>query len=180
VSKPPIIIGRIGAPHGVQGWVRIISHTEIAQDIFDFDYWMIALPKAETDPTLGPLYQVTLADIPYKAQTNKLIALLPDCKNREHAAKLTNRVIMIEHQQLPLLDEGYYWTDLVGLEVYNLEAVYLGKIIEVFNTGANDILAVKKSDAKHRCLIPFVEDHVVKEVDLTHNRLTVDWDSEIP
>ena len=72
----------------------------------------------------------------------------------------------------PELEEGdYYWHDLIGCSVVNLEGYTMGTVTEMMETGSNDVLVVKANtkDAfgKQERLIPFLYEQVVKRVDLT-------------
>jgi 16S rRNA processing protein RimM len=64
------------------------------------------------------------------------------------------------------------------LTVVNASDQILGSVASLMETGANDVLVVKGNDnsidSRER-LIPYVEERVVKRVDLTAGRLVVDW-----
>ena len=66
----------------------------------------------------------------------------------------------------------FYWADLTGLMVKNLDGVDLGKVNRLLETGANDVLEV--IDQKTR-LIPYVPEVFVLDVDLESRTITVDW-----
>jgi 16S rRNA processing protein RimM len=71
--------------------------------------------------------------------------------------------------------DGYYWSDLIGLEVINLQDECLGSVVSLLETGANDVLQVQdEKEGSTERLIPFTAQVIVK-VDLTACRLTVDW-----
>ncbi len=75
---------------------------------------------------------------------------------------------------MPRLPEGqYYWVDLIGHQVENLEGVALGTVADVTSNGAQDVLVV--SDASVRRLIPFVAPQIVKQVDSAAGRIVCDW-----
>ena len=78
---------------------------------------------------------------------------------------------------MPTLTEGeYYWHDLIGLEVYNQDKVNLGKIKNIVETGANDVLVINKiGENKIETLIPLVMGVYVKRVDLIDKTIFVDW-----
>jgi 16S rRNA processing protein RimM len=77
---------------------------------------------------------------------------------------------------LPELHEGeYYWNDLQGLRVENLDGVELGRISYVFETGANDVIVVK---GRREYLIPFTWGNAVRRVDLEKGLMIVDWDPD--
>ena len=79
----------------------------------------------------------------------------------------------------PLAERDYYWIDLIGLSVINLEGVMLGKIDHLIETGANDVMVVH-SEEQHASvagaerLLPWTAT-VVTRVDLENGVMTVDW-----
>ena len=96
-------------------------------------------------------------------------------ENRDQAIESKGQILAVDRQQLPQLEENeYYWDDLIGLNVYDLQHNDLGKVIELIETGANDVLVV--SGEKER-LIPYIPQVIVK-IDLTEKRIEVDWDKE--
>ena len=78
---------------------------------------------------------------------NILTALLEQCADRNAATELKGLQIAIPRSQLPVLSnsgkDGYYWSDLIGLEVVNLQGEALGKVTGLLETGANDVLQVQ-------------------------------------
>jgi 16S rRNA processing protein RimM len=69
----------------------------------------------------------------------------------------------------------FYWADLVGLEVETLAGRRLGRVRELFETPAHDMLVVS---GERDWLIPCVLGPIVKSVDLDAGRIRVDWDPE--
>ena len=86
--------------------------------------------------------------------------------------------VAIPRSLLPVLSkngkDGYYWSDLIGLEVVNLQSEEFGKVTGLLETGANDVLLVKSIEYARERLIPFVN-QVVVQVALKACRITVDW-----
>lgn len=86
------------------------------------------------------------------------INLVEDFKNKE---------IEIDRVDLPKLKEGeYYIEDLIGLDVYTDEGKLLGKLDDIFNTGANDIYQV------NNILLPAIPD-VIKKIDIENQKIIV-------
>jgi 16S rRNA processing protein RimM len=69
----------------------------------------------------------------------------------------------------------YYWNDLIGLAVVNMQDQPLGRVKSLIETGANEVLVVV--DGERERLLPFVE-HVVKAVDVPGGTIRADWDSD--
>ena len=71
----------------------------------------------------------------------------------------------------------YYWADLEGLSVANIDGVDFGKVSHLFSTGANDVLVAKDANGRER-MIPFVTGQFVHDIDIDGGRIIVDWDAE--
>ena len=95
--------------------------------------------------------------------------------NRDQAIESKGQILAVDRKELPQLEDNeYYWDDLIGLSVYDLQQQNLGIVTELIETGANDVLVV--SGEKDR-LIPYIPQVIVK-IDLTGKRIEVDWDKE--
>lgn len=79
-----------------------------------------------------------------------------------------------------LTDGEYYWYQLQGLKVTNLEGQLLGKIVDLMETGSNDVMEVKPCpgslDDRDR-LLPYTEQCVLS-IDLAAGEMKVDWDAD--
>lgn len=167
----PIVLGKMGAAYGIRGWLKVFSSTDDAESIFDYQPWFIQ--------RAGQWQLVKLEG--WKRHNQDMIIKVEGIDNRDDAALLTHCEIMIDAQQLPELDSGdYYWKDLIGCRVITVNGYDLGKVTELMETGSNDVLVVKANlkdafGAKER-LIPFLEQQVIRNIDLTHSTIEVDWD----
>lgn len=117
-----------------------------------------------------------------KVQGKYLIARLKGIDDRDQAEALTGAEIWIGTSQLQELDEGeFYWHQLEGLTVVNESGEVFGDVSHLVDTGANDVLIVEATleslDDRQR-LIPYVKDHVIKQVDLNSRRIVVSWDAD--
>ncbi len=161
-----ISVGKVGAPFGLEGAVKIVSFTEHPEDIFDYHPWYINKK--------GNWVEVTLEG---EALHGKyLVAKFINSGERDEAQQWTNCEIAVKRSQLPELAEGqYYWSDLEGLTVKTVAGLILGIVDEVMETGANPVLVVQ-GEVRH--LIPYLPEQVIKEVNLASNFLIVDWDQD--
>jgi len=80
------------------------------------------------------------------------------------------------HQLKPTEPDEFYWSDLTGLEVLNVNGVHLGRVDNIVETGAHDVLLVKDKVLNTQRLIPFVMGEIVKEVSLVNGVIRVDWE----
>lgn len=166
MSADLVIIGKVGAPHGIRGWLSIHSSTQPRENILEYLPWMIKLN--------GTWQALEVAEV--QEQHKKLLALFADCADRTAAEKYVNAELAIPRDRLPVLaKDEFYWSDLTGLTVTTTEGRELGKVDHLFATGANDVLVIK-GDKEY--LVPYVKDRVVKNIDLKAGTMTVDWDPD--
>jgi 16S rRNA processing protein RimM len=167
-ASDKVVVGKIGAPYGVKGWVKINSYTETPDGIFAYSPWFI-----------GESQEYSIDQ--WRVHGKGLVAKIESIDSRDDAEGIKNLDISIFASQLPELGEdGVYWRDLTGMKVLTTEGYDLGVVKDIFNNGANDVIQVKANvnDAfgqKER-LLPFVYDNVVQEVDKDARTITVDWD----
>lgn len=103
---------------------------------------------------------------------NQVILKLKGCNSIEDAEKLRNMFVLVKRSDLEELPEGvYYIADLIGLDVYTDEGDLLGKVDDVYSTGANDIYVVKDELGKQK-LLPGIPD-VIKETNLEEGKIIV-------
>ncbi len=89
----------------------------------------------------------------------------------EEAAKLTNLEVFSLTRNLPRLPKGqYYHHQLIGLKVWQADE-YLGELIEILETGANDVYVIKVEGAEE-LLIPAIPD-VIKNIDIETGTMQV-------
>ena len=79
----------------------------------------------------------------------------------------------MDKNDLPELEDGYYWHELIGMKVINLEGDALGEVIAINNYGSNDMLEVKTKEKK--LLIPFVKNRIIFDIDKEKKIINVDW-----
>lgn len=170
-ASETLIIGKIGAPYGVKGWVKINSFTQNKESIFDYAPWKISFEQGADQ---------TIEVDQWRYQSKSLVAKLIGVDCRNSAELIKNASINIDSSQLPELENDYYWKDLIGMKVITQSGYDMGIVKDMFETGANDVMLVKANinDAfgqKER-LLPFLYDSVVLNVDKQGKTITVDWD----
>lgn len=154
-----ITIGRIGAPHGIRGEMRVIPLT-------DFPDRFEGLKTAMAGDELLHISQV---------RYHKKFVLLrfEEYPTREAAMRLTGRTLTVSREEAVPLAEGEFYTfDIIGLSVENIHGEAMGTVENVLRTGSNDVYAVRSSDGKET-LIPALK-RVVKNIDLANGRMVVD------
>jgi len=174
-----VVMGRIVAPYGVYGWLKVLPDTEAIDGLFDYDTWWLGK---------GDEWREMVVETA-KLHNDVIVVKLQGIDDRDAAFACKGKQIAVPREQLPEPDENeYYWSDLIGLRVKNSQGVDFGLITEVFETGANDVLVVKPDMVKPNVadadkekpqerLLPFVAT-VVLEVDLKAKTMLVDWDED--
>jgi len=161
-----VSMGHIGGVHGVLGWLKVISGTVPREALLAYD------PLHLKCDGQWRAFRVEAGQIHGKS----LIVKFAGCDDRDTAARLVGCEIAVHRGQLPDPEPGeYYWADLQGLRVITLDAVELGTVAELLETGANDVLVVR---GERERLIPFVQGPVVTEVRLDEGFIRVDWDPD--
>jgi 16S rRNA processing protein RimM len=157
-----VVMGRVAAPHGVRGWLKINTFTETPETLAGFPIWWLA------GATGWQEHRVAEAEV----RGNTLLAKFAGVGDREQAQRLSGHQVAVPREALPEPDAGtFYWADLVGLRVVNLQGEQLGTIDGLVETGANDVIVVK---GERERLIPCLG-HVLLEVDVEAGEVRVDW-----
>lgn len=166
-----VVLGKITSVHGVRGEVKIYSFTDPIDNLLDYRHWTL---KRD-----GEVKQVEL--VSGRLQGRVLVARLKGLDDREVARTYAGFDICVPREQLPDLEDGeFYWHQLEGLKVIDLQGQLLGRIDHLLETGANDVMVVKPCagslDDRER-LLPYTE-QCVQQVDLAAGEMRVDWDAD--
>ena len=148
-------IGQIVNTFGIKGEVKVVPFTD---DINRFDDLEKVYVKTKKE---SKLYKVE--NIRY--HKNMVLLKFEGINNPEDAEILKNSFLEVDREDAIPLEEGtYFIVDLIGLDVYTDDGKLLGKVEDIYNTGANDIYVVKDELGK-QILLPGIDD-VIKEVKL--------------
>lgn len=158
-----VVVGKLGATHGIQGWLKFYSYTEPATNVLKYKPWYM---EEAGDWKLSEL------DGSREQHTNILVKFA-GYDNPEQARLLTGKKIAVLRSTLPRLKQNeYYWRDLEGLTVINQEGITLGKVVYLLETGSNDVLVVK-GEKEHA--IPYLSDVIIR-IDLANQVMHVNWE----
>jgi 16S rRNA processing protein RimM len=160
-------MGRVGAPHGVRGWLKVVPWSQDPAALAGHKAWWLKKPDAE-------VWRETLV-VQARLQGNALVAELGGIASREEAAMLRGSEVAVPRALLePLEPNEYYWSDLEGMDVVNRSGLGLGRVVGLTESGAHPLLRVAEDGGDER-LIPFVAAHVDR-VDAKARRIEVDWE----
>ena len=155
-------IGQIVNTNGLKGTLKVKPLTD---DITRFeDLEIVYIQKAKE------LVEFKIQEVKYSK--NMVLLKLEGIDNIEEAEKYRNLYLKINREDAVELEEdSYFIVDIIGCEVYTENQELLGKVIDVFSTGSNDVYTVKNSEGKE-ILLPAIED-VIKDVDITNKKIII-------
>jgi 16S rRNA processing protein RimM len=163
-------MGRIVAPYGVKGWLKVVPSTAERETLLSHEEWWLR-PRGEG----SEWRHCTLEE--GRPHGSALIVRIAGLDDRENAAMYSGGDVGIARSALPPAAENeVYWSDLVGLAVWNRQGERLGTVAAVQDFGAHPVLRVEHDEGSPR-LIPFVEAYV-DSVDLASGRIEVDWQKD--
>ncbi|PHS70984.1 MAG: ribosome maturation factor RimM [Methylophaga sp.] len=166
VPEDFILVGKISGAFGIKGWMKIFSFTEPRSNILSYSPLYISR-KGEwiaLDVTDG------------RVQGKGIVVSVEGVTDPDQVLPLIGAELAITKPQLkPAGKDEFYWSELIGLTVINLQDEKLGQVDSLLETGANDVLVVQDKEHKTQRLIPFVMDEIVDEVDLDNHFIRVNW-----
>ena len=139
-------------------------------------------PHTDQPERFGHLDRVFVGEdppIPYAVERARLhrgmvILKLAGCEDRTEAELLRGLLLQILLEEaLPLQDGEFYLFQLVGLRVETPGGELLGELVEILQTGANDVFVIRRPGGGSDLLIPDIPD-VVLEIDLQAGRALVE------
>ena len=159
-------LGKITGLYGVKGWVKVFAFTDPRENILHYRRWFLLLNGKRTEVKLES----------GRVHGKGIVVLIQGVEDRDGATEWMGAEIEVPRSDMPESEDGsWYWMDLIGLQVVNLQGVVLGQVSSLMETGANDVLIIKGDRER---LVPFVQDQYVKRVDLEAKLIEVDWDPD--
>ena len=161
-----VVMGKVLVPYGVNGWVKVYSFTEKLESFLTYKKLFLSKDKENW-------LEIKSKEVKLHGKT--IIAKFSEIADRTQADNYRNYLIGVPKDCLPQLNEDeYYWNDLIGFEVLNLQNFSFGLVDTYIETGANDVIVVKGDRER---LIPYTSMTVLK-VDTIKDKIIVDWDED--
>ncbi|WP_067799350.1 ribosome maturation factor RimM [Actinomadura formosensis] len=158
----PLVVGRIGRPHGVRGEVTIDVRTD------DPDRRFAAGTRIATDPAAaGPL---TIERI--RHHSGRLLLRFAGIGDRDAADALRGTWLVVDPGDIPPSTDpdDFHDQELIGLAVVTADGADVGEVADILHHG-QDLLVVRAPGGEK--LVPFVA-ALVPEVDVPGGRLVID------
>jgi len=160
------VLGRVAAPHGVRGSIRVQPLCADPATLLDLPQWWLRRRDADD---WSPHRIVGC-----RLHSGAIVAEIEGVATREAAGALRGAHVGVPRECLPPPDaDEYYRADLVGMSVVNRDGRMLGLVVDFVDSGAHPIVRVAADDGAER-LIPWVAQYVDR-VDVDAGRIEVDW-----
>jgi 16S rRNA processing protein RimM len=157
-----ITIGRVAKPFGVKGEMKIESMTDFPERFKD-------LRRAYLVSPAGDEIVCTVQSVRYAGGVPYL--LFGGYDSPEKARTLNGWFVKVpEEETVPLPEGSYYWFELIGMEVFSEDGDKLGTIVDIFETGSNDVYVVKRG--RKEIYIPATQE-VIRQVDRAAKRMVI-------
>ena len=164
--KGRITIGRVGAPQGIHGELRVIPLTDFPERFEGLKEKGLKEKEIMVGDEL-----LHVESVRYHKQF--VLMKFREYAVREDARALTGRLLTVAREDAAPLGPGEFYTfDIIGLHVFDMEGAELGVVENVLRTGSNDVYQARGKDGKE-LLIPALK-AVVKEIDVKGGRMTVE------
>ena len=155
-------VGQIVNTFGIKGLVKVKAFTDELERFEELK--KVYVCKKDK------LEEIEIEEVKY--HKDMVLLKIKGIENMEDAEKLKGLYLKIDRKDAKKLPEGtYFIADLIGLDVYSDENELLGKLEDIFNSGANDVYVVKDKNGK-QILLPGIPD-VIKEIDLEQEKIVV-------
>ena len=162
-----VVLGRLRAPWGIKGSVKVESYTDPPAALLDYPVWHVATSD-------GAWEEVKIRTGRPHGGRSLLVVEIAGIDSPEAARRFTERDVAQPRSALPATAPGEYdWEDLRGCRVTTLEGLELGEVAHFLEFPANPVMVVRGADKQEHWL-PLVRG-LLKDVDLEARRFKVDW-----
>jgi 16S rRNA processing protein RimM len=162
LSQEFIIIGKIVSTQGNKGEVNVLPLTDSTDR---FKNLATVFLRSNNSQTILNIEETRI-------KKDRIILKIKDIKNIKEAKTIVGSFLEVERKNaVKLPKDTYFIFEIIGLEVYTENNVFLGKVENVISTGSNDVYIVKNKD-EEELFIPAIRE-VIKDVNLRKKRMTI-------
>ena len=158
------LIGKIVNTHGIRGEVRVEQITDFSER-FAVGNQVYIVPKNQ------PPIPVTIAS--HRLHKQYHLLRFEGFDHIDDVEPFKQADLKITEEDLSDLPEGeYYYHEIIGCQMYTTNEDYIGVVVDIFPTGANDVWVIERENGKE-ALIPYIQE-VVKEIDLSTKKIYIE------
>lgn len=162
------LVGKIVNTQALRGEVRVMATTDFPEERFKIGAILAIFngnKLVETVEVDGHRLHKNFNLLHFKGKDN--------INDVEKFKGFDLKVAGTEREADELDENEFYYDDIIGLEVYTTDEIYLGKVREITSLPSNDVWAIQRPNKGKDILIPYIED-IVLEIDLDNNRVVID------
>lgn len=161
-SQERVTIGKVLKPRGVRGEVKVLPLTDIPDRFEQLETVYVEIAHKQ-------VRRLTIERVRY--YKGLVYLFFQGLNTIEDVQDFVGNPLQVERSQVPELPEGvFYHFEIIGLEVYTDNSQYVGRVVDILETGANDVYIVRDKEREH--LIPAHKD-IVTEINLEKGMITV-------
>ena len=180
-STVEVLVGRIGKPHGIKGYVTIDVRSDEPERRFAAGQSLMTAPPSgvagntanRPDGASAWSAPKTLTVGEVRWHQGILHVLFEGVSGRDQAEALRGTLLRVTlgTDDVPEDDDEFYDHQLIGLAAYDLDGAHLGEVVNVSHGAAQDLLIIKTLD-RREALVPFVK-ALVPSVDVAANKVVI-------
>ncbi|NSW51942.1 MAG: 16S rRNA processing protein RimM [Anaerolineae bacterium] len=156
-----IAVGKIRRPHGVKGEMLMEVLTDFPE----------RLTRGKI-VYVGATYQLHTIQSTRNHAAGMLVRM-EGYEDPEKAGELRNAMVYVKTSELPVLPDGeFYLHQIIGFKVVDERKILLGFLVEILETGANDVYLVKSEHNDDELLLPAIES-VILDVNFDTREMVV-------
>ncbi|ABR48895.1 16S rRNA processing protein RimM [Alkaliphilus metalliredigens QYMF] len=160
--KKMLKVGQIVNTHGIKGELKVTSLSDYLERFEELEWVYIQ----------GYDEKYYIGNIKYRPTT--VILSFEGYDNINIVEQFKGKYVLIdESQRRELPEDTFYKADLIGLDGYTVEEVYLGKLVDIIQAGSNEVYVFRDKETNKDILIPAVKEFI-PEISLEKKRITVD------
>ena len=162
MSQEFIIIGKVVSTQGNKGEVNVLPFTDSIDRFNNLDNVFLRNKNSQTILNIEKI----------RIKKDTVILKIKDIESIEEAKMIVGSFLEVERKNaVKLPKDTYFIFEIIGLEVYDENNIFLGKVENVISTGSNDVYIVKGKNKKE-LFIPAIRE-VVKNINLEKKRITI-------
>ena len=159
-------VGKIVNTHGIRGEVRVISSTDFPEERYAVGNKLSLFQEEKKTPLV-----LTVAT--HRQHKNFDLLTFEGYLTIEMVAAFRGGILKVSENQLTNLEGNeFYFHEIMGCTVFDIDGQEIGVVTDILQTGANDVWTVTPTKGKAH-YIPYIED-VVKEVDVDKKKIVID------
>jgi 16S rRNA processing protein RimM len=159
-----LTVGQVVGAHGVRGELKVEIMSDDPQRFARLR--RVFVGPDDRDPVACRVESTRL-------HGGHVLVKLEGCDDRSAALAQRGTLLFVPlAEAIPLAEDEYYEHQIVGLEVWTAAGEFLGKVVDILYTRANEVYVVQEEGTRREILLPAIEE-VVQSIDLDAGRLVV-------